>query len=132
MGKAYLIVGEGNKPFLKSLELSRRRRVVVSDKPLEVEGLYEVLDIFKQFDQVLSLARELSESDDFVLDLYSHAFRLSAVSNHASLKLYLKLCELLTAIAKAKCFSLYISFCGSKGSKLYAKLKSIVDEEVPC
>ncbi|MEM0223806.1 MAG: hypothetical protein QXJ99_05350, partial [Thermofilum sp.] len=72
MGRSYLVVGYGNRPLLKSLEIARGRRIVVSDKPLEVDGLIEVLDIFKQFDQIASLPIELSENDDLVLDLYSH------------------------------------------------------------
>ena len=76
MGKSYLVVGHGNRPLSKSLELSRCVRLVVSDKPLEVAGLVEVLDLFKQFDQLVVLAHALSNRDDLVLDLYSLASRL--------------------------------------------------------
>ncbi|MEM4652885.1 MAG: hypothetical protein QW535_02135 [Candidatus Nezhaarchaeales archaeon] len=130
MGRSYLVVGYGNRPLLKSLEIARGRRIVVSDKPLEVDGLIEVLDIFKQFDQIASLPIELSENDDLVLDLYSHVSRLSALSKYASVKLYLRLCRMLIASAKAKCFNIYIS-C-NESSKLYAKLRAMVDEEVLC
>jgi len=134
VGKSYLVVGDGNRPLLKSLELSRRNRLVVSDKPLDVAGLVEVLDLFKQFDQVVALARTLSDRDDLVLDLYSLASRLSATTNYASVRVFAKLCELMIASARAKCFDLYIniSYCGSRGSKLYTKLKSMVDEEIAC
>jgi len=134
VGKSYLVVGDGNRPLLKSLELSRRNRLVVSDKPLDVAGLVEVLDLFKQFDQVVVLARTLSDRDDLVLDLYSLASRLSATTNYASVRVFAKLCELMIASARAKCFDLYIniSYCGSRGSKLYTKLKSMVDEEIAC
>ncbi len=132
VGKSYLVVGDGNRPLLKSLELSRRNRLVVSDKPLEVAGLVEVLDLFRQFDRLVAIAGELSEGDDLVLDLYPLASRLSATSNYASMKVFAKLCEVMMASARAKCFNLYISYCGSRGSKLYAKLKSMVDEEIAC
>jgi len=132
VGRSYLVVGDGNRPLLKSLELSRRDRLVVSDKPLEVAGLVEVLDLFKQFDRVVALARTLSDRDDLVLDLHSLASRLSATTNYASVRVFAKLCELMIASARAKCFDLYISYCGSRGSKLYAKLKSMVDEEIAC
>jgi len=132
VGKSYLVVGDGNRPLLKSLELSRRNRLVVSDKPLEVAGLVEVLDIFKQFDQVMALVRTLSDRDDLVLDLYPLASRLSATSNYASVRVFAKLCEVMVASARARCFNLYISYCGDKRSKLYAKLKNMVDEEIAC
>ena len=132
MGRSYLVVGEGNRPLLRSLELSRRNKLVVSDKPLELAELVEVLDIFKQFDEVVALARTLSDRDDLVLDLYSQASRLSAASNYASVRVFAKLCEVMIASARAKCFNLYISYCGSRMSKLYAKLKSMVDKEIAC
>lgn len=130
MGRSYLVVGDSNTPLLKSLKLSRSNRIVVSDKPLEVEGFIEVLDLFKQFDQIASLSLRLSENDDFVLDLYAHVSRLSALSRGASMKVYLRLCRMLVASAKARCFNIYISCC--RNSKIYAKLKSIVDEEITC
>jgi len=132
VGKSHLVVGDGNRPLLRSLELSRRNRLVVSDKPLEVAGLIEVLDLFKQFDQVIALARALSDRDDLVLDLYPLASRLSATSNYASVRVFVRLCEVMITSARAKCFNLYISYCGSRKSKLYAKLKSMVDEEIAC
>lgn len=131
MGRSYLIVGDRNKPLLKSLGMARSKRILVSDRPLEVDGLVEVLDIFKQFDQIALLSLELSENDSLVLDLHAHASRLSALSNYASIRLYLRLCRMLVASAKAKCFNIYISCC-DRSSKLYAKLKSIVDEEITC
>jgi hypothetical protein len=132
VGKSYLVVGDGNRPLLKSLELSRRDRLVVSDKPLGMAGLVEVLDLFKQFDELVALSRTLSDRDDLVLDLYSLASRLSAISNYASVRVFVRLCGVMVASAKAKCFNLYISYCGSRRSKLYEKLKSMVDEEVAC
>lgn len=131
VGRSYLVVGDGNKPLLKSLKMAKGHRVVVSDKPLEIEGLIEILDVFKQLDQIISLPLELSENDSLVLDLYSHASRLSALSSCASMRVYLRLCGILIASAKAKCFDIYISCC-DKGSKLHAKLKSMVDEEITC
>lgn len=130
MGRSYLVVGSGNKSLLKSLEMARGNKVIVSDKPLEVDGLIEVLNIFRQFDQVVSLPLELSENDSLILDLYAHASRLSTLSGYASMKAYLRLCRVLIASAKAKCFDIYIS-C-NKRANLYAKLKSIVDEEITC
>ncbi|MEM2214753.1 MAG: hypothetical protein QXD66_04395 [Candidatus Nezhaarchaeales archaeon] len=130
MGRSYLVVGDGNKPLLKSLEIAKGKRIVVSDKPLEVDGFIEILDIFKQFNQIASLPLELSENDSLVLDLYAHVSRLSALSRYASVKLYLRLCRMLIASAKAKCFNIYIN-C-NRSSKLYVKLRATVDEEVPC
>jgi len=130
VGRSYLVVGDGNKPLLKSLEIAKGKRIVVSDKPLEVDGFIEILDIFKQFNQIASLPLELSENDSLVLDLYAHVSRLSALSRYASVKLYLRLCRMLIASAKAKCFNIYIN-C-NRSSKLYVKLRATVDEEVPC
>ncbi len=132
MGRSYLIIGLGNKPLLKSLELSRGNAIIITDKPLDLEGSIEVLDIFKQFSLLVSIPSSLSSNDDLILDLYAHVSRLSAMSGYASMKTYLRLCEVLTASAKAKCFNLYISYCGEKSSWLYRRLKSIVDEEVMC
>ncbi|MEM4576387.1 MAG: hypothetical protein QW701_02850 [Candidatus Nezhaarchaeales archaeon] len=132
MGRTYLVVGDGNRPLLKSLKVSGVAKIVVSDKPLETFQLIEVLDLFKQFEQVVSLPLEISRDSNVILDLYSHASRLSVASKFASLKAYLRICEILTASAKAKCFNLYISYCGSLHSKLYARLKSMVDEEITC
>ncbi|MEM2725282.1 MAG: hypothetical protein QXP47_05915, partial [Candidatus Nezhaarchaeales archaeon] len=95
-----------------------------------VDGFIEILDIFKQFNQIASLPLELSENDSLVLDLYAHVSRLSALSRYASVKLYLRLCRMLIASAKAKCFNIYIN-C-NRSSKLYVKLRATVDEEVPC
>jgi hypothetical protein len=132
MGRSYLIVGDGNRPLLKSLELSRSNRLVISDKPLEVVGLVEVLDLFKQFNQLVALVHTLSDRDDLVLDLYSLASRLSATTNYASMRIFAKLCEVMIASARAKCFDLYINYCGNRRSRLYAKLKNMVDEEITC
>lgn len=132
MGRSYLIVGDGNRPLLKSLELSRSNRLVISDKPLEVVGLVEVLDLFKQFNQLVTLVHTLSDRDDLVLDLYSLASRLSATTNYASMRIFAKLCEVMIASARAKCFDLYINYYGNRRSRLYAKLKNMVDEEITC
>ncbi|MHC1637016.1 MAG: hypothetical protein ACXQTU_02470 [Candidatus Nezhaarchaeales archaeon] len=132
MGRSYLIIGPGNKPLLKSLELSGGNAIIVTDKPLDFKGLIEVLDIFKQFSFLASIPSSLSSNDNLILDLYAHALRLSAMSRYASMKTYLRLCEVLTASAKAKCFNLYISYCGEKDSWPYKRLKTIIDEEVMC
>lgn len=132
MGRSYLVVGHGNKPLLKSLELSMGKAIIITDKLLDLEGSIEVLDIFKQFSFLASIPSSLSSNDNLILDLYAHASRLSAMSRYASMKTYLRLCEILTASAKAKCFNLYIGYCGEKNTWLYKKLKCMVDEEVMC
>lgn len=132
MGRTYLVVGNGNRPLLRSLEVSGDAKIVVSDRPLEAVQLVEVLDIFKQFYRIASLPLEVSRGNNVILDLYPHVSRLSTISKFASLKVYLRICEILVASAKAKCFNLYISYCGGMNSKLYVRLKSMVDEEIKC
>jgi len=135
MGKSYLILGQGNKPLLKSLELSRSckgKTIIITDKPLDLEGTVEVIDIFKQLDFIVSIPQHLSHGDNLIVDLYMHASRLSAVTKYSSLKVYLKMCMRLIASAKAKCFNIYISYSGELNSWIYEKLKVIVDEEVTC
>lgn len=130
MGKTYLIVGAGHGLLSRALEIAQGRTIIVTDKAIDAEDLIEVLDIFKAFPLLASLPSRLSPRENLILDLYAHASRLSALSNYASVKMYLRLCEILKASAKAKCFNLYITYCGERTSWIRDRLRSMVDEEV--
>ncbi|RLF09818.1 MAG: hypothetical protein DRJ62_06065 [Thermoprotei archaeon] len=131
MGKVFLVRGAGHKPLKKSIELAPNA-LVVTDKPLELDLVVPVFNLFLQFRELASLPSQLRAGDDVVLDLYMHSSRLGPSSSFASLRIYLRLCSLLSASARAKCFNLYITYSGEQSAKTYGRLKSMVDEEVTC